>query len=103
MYIYRGAPLTIEEKSKLNKIAKDILKKADVYDGYDYDRLRELKYCGFANYYLNKNWDKTDLENKADAEIYKELITIDEKLGTTMNEQLYKCFKFSLRLDLFEV
>ena len=49
------------------------------------------------------SWDKTDLINKAEINIYKELITIDEKLGTKMTEQLIDCVKYSFRKDLFKV
>ena len=49
------------------------------------------------------SWDETDLSNKADINIYKELITIDEKLGTKMTEQLFWCVGFSFRKDLFKV
>ena len=49
------------------------------------------------------SWDETDLINKADINIYKELITIDEKLGTKMTEQLFHCVKYSFRKDLFKV
>ena len=49
------------------------------------------------------SWDETDLINKADINIYKELITIDEKLGTKMTEQLLRCVQFSFREDLFEM
>ena len=49
------------------------------------------------------SWDETDLTNKADINIYKELITIDEKLGTKMTEQLIDCVLLSFRKDLFKV
>ena len=49
------------------------------------------------------SWNETDLINKADINIYKELITIDEKLGTKMTEQLFDCVQFSFRKDLFKV
>ena len=49
------------------------------------------------------SWDETDLINKADMKIYKELVTIDEKLGTNMTEHLIDCVGYSFRKDLFEV
>ena len=49
------------------------------------------------------SWDETDLINKADINIYTELITIDEKLGTKMTEQMFHCVAYSFRKDLFEV
>ena len=64
---------------------------------------RKLNWTGFANVYIVMSWDNTDMINKADFNIYKELITIDEKLGTKMTEQLLRCVKYSFRKDLFKV
>ena len=49
------------------------------------------------------SWDENDLINKADIKIYKKLIKIDEKLGTKMTEQMYRCVQYSFRKDLFKV
>ena len=49
------------------------------------------------------SWDEVKLINKADIDIYKELITIDEKLGTKMTEQLFKCVQYAFRKELFKV
>ena len=101
----RGAPLTEKEKNNLNIRGQDILRKTVVrYRGSDYDKLRKkLGWAGFANYYIDQCWDKTELVNRADINIYKELITIDEKLGTKMTEQLFWCVFYSNRMDLFKV
>ena len=64
---------------------------------------RKLNWTGFASIYIAMSWDGTDLINKADINIYKELITLDEKLGTKMTEQLFKCVQHSFRKDLFKV
>ena len=64
---------------------------------------RKENWPGFASYYIAMSWDETDLINKADINIYKELITIDEKLGTKMTEQLIDCVLLSFRKDLFKV
>ena len=64
---------------------------------------RKLNWAGFASVYIGMSWDETDLINKADFNIYKELITIDEKLGTKMTEQLVWCVHHSFRKDLFKV
>ena len=73
------------------------------YGGEDYDGLRKLRFYGFASTYLNNSWDETELVNKAKVNIYKELITIDEKLGTTNTQQLFECVRNSFRLDLLKV
>ena len=67
------------------------------------DKLRELGYSGYADYYLNKCWNKSELKNKADVTIYKQLLEIDSKLGTTQSEQLFECVLYSPRLELIKV
>ena len=105
-YSKRGAPLTEKEKKELNIRGRDILRKTGVrYGGGDYDTLRRKEYgwAGFASLYVYGCWDETDLVNKADVNIYKKLITIDDKMGTQMTEQLFWCVWFSYRMDLFKV
>ena len=74
----------------------------DVKDG-EYEELRELGYVGYANYYLKACWDESELINKADVSIYKQLLEIDSKLGTTPTEQLFEYVFHSLRIDLIKV
>ena len=102
----RGAPLTENEKLELNNRGRDILRKTGVKGGgeADYDTLRKKHgRAGFADYYIGNSWDETDLVNKADVNIYKQLITIDGKMGTKMTEQLVECVGFTYRKDLFKV
>ena len=72
-------------------------------DQVEHDKLREDGFVGYANYYLQKCWNKSELKNKADATIYKQLLEIDSKLGTTQSEQLRWCLSYSPRKDLIEV
>ena len=67
--------------------------KVDKHDG----QLREIGFAGYADYYLS------ELKNKADVAIYKQLLAIDAKLGTTQSEQLFGCVFNSLRMDLIKV
>ena len=67
------------------------------------DKVRELDYVGYAHYYLQKCWNESKLKNKADVKIYKKLLEIDSKLGTTQSEQLFWCLYNSLRIDLIKV
>ena len=106
IHMLRGSPLTEKDKKELNIRGQDILRKTGVrcWSDGDYDTLRKKHgWAGFANYYIGSRWDETDLVNKANINIYKELITIDEKLGTTMTEQLFWCVNGSYRKDLFKV
>ena len=70
---------------------------------FDYDVLRENDYVGYVNYYVFNCWDKSELKNKADVTIYKQLLEIDAKLGATQSEQLFGCVFYSLRMDLIKV
>ena len=72
-------------------------------DGF-YDVLRDkLNYVGYAEFYLRRCWDESELKNKADVTIYKQLLEIDAKLGATQSEQLFGCIFKSLRIDLIKV
>ena len=103
----RGAPLSNKERKELNLKAGRLIKSRGIYmdvkDGF-YDVLREKHgYVGYANYYLQECWDESELKNKADVKIYKKLLEIDAKLGTTQTEQLFKCLIYSPRKDQIEV
>ena len=74
----------------------------DQVDKHD-DRLREVGYVGYASYYLRECWNKSESRNKADVTIYKQLLKIDSKLGTTQSEQLGWCLRYSPRNNLIEV
>ena len=67
------------------------------------DKLREDDFVGYAEYYLQESWDETEFVNKADVAVYKQLLEIDSKLGTTQSEQLFGYVFNSLRIDLIEV
>ena len=63
----------------------------------------DFGYVGFANYYLHNCYDESELKNKADITIYKQLLEIDSKLGTTQTEQLFWCVFWTVRMDLIKV
>ena len=103
----RGAPLSDKERKELNLEAGRLIQSLGIYmiveDGI-YDVLREKHgFVGYANYYLQECWDESELKNKADLAVYKELLGIDSKLGTTESEQLFECVFYSLRMDLIKV
>ena len=60
-------------------------------------------FVGYAHYYLQECWNESELKNKADVTIYKQLLEIDSKLGTTQSEQLFGCVFHSVRMDLIKV
>ena len=94
-----------KQRKELNLKAGRLFKigiNVDVKDG-KYNELKELGFVGYATYYLQKCWAESELKNNADVTIYKQLLEIDSKLGTTQTEQLYKCVFHSVRMDLIKV
>ena len=119
---YRGAPssdvdqatLLAEEKADLNLKAGRLIQRClefrrleihgDItFTENTFDELRGRGFVGFANFYLRKCYDFSELKNKGEVENYKELLEIDAKLGTTETEQLYKLVYNSVRMDLIKV
>ena len=69
-----------------------------------FDVLREKRnFVGYASYYVKGCYDESELRNKAEIEIFKQLCQIDSKLGTTQTEQLFGCVLYSVRIDLIKV
>ena len=104
---YRGAPLSEFERKQLNlkagRLIKDLGIKIAVTEN-KFDVLRKKHgYVGFAQYYLRGCYDDSALLNKAENKIYKKLLEIDSKLGTTQTEQLFSCVFHSVRMDLIKV
>ena len=100
----RGAPISDEEMKVLNLKAKKLFESHGVRMVLnDYKKIRERKFVGYAHYYLFKCWNKTELRNNADVAIYKQLLEIDSKLGTTQSEQLRGCLCYSPRKNFIEV
>ena len=100
----RGAPISDEERKTLNLKAGKLFESLEIdmlFD--DYDEIRKNGEVGYAYYYLFKCWNESELKNNADVTVYKQLLEIDSKLGTTQSEQLFGCVFHSLRLDLIQV
>ena len=103
-FVLRGAPISDDERKELN------LKAGRLFESHgvrmvldDYKKIRERKFVGYAHYFLKKCWNKSELKNKADVTIYKQLLEIDSKLGTNQSEQLLECVFYSLRMALIKV
>ena len=100
-----------KERKELNLKAGRLIQSLGIYIAvtnillYDeFDVLREeLGWVGYAHYYIHNCWDESELKNKADVAVYKQLLKIDSKLGTTQTEQLFWCVFYSLRRDLIKV
>ena len=96
-----------KERKELNLKAGNLIKSQGIFirvTENKFEMLREeLGYVGYADYYLQESWDESELKNKADVAVYKQLLEIDSKLGTTQTEQLFECVFHSLRIDLIKV
>ena len=96
-----------KERKELNLRAERLIRSLGIFirvTENNFKMLRgELGYVGYANYYLQQCWDESELKNQADATIYKQLLEIDSKLGTTQSEQLFECVYNTLRMDLIKV
>ena len=95
-----------EERKELNLKAGRLIKNLGIFINVTenkFEMLRENGFAGYAEYYLQGCWDESELKNKADVTVYKQLLEIDSKLGTTQTEQLFKCVFNSVRMDIIKV
>ena len=99
------------KRSYANQHGRQILRNSgfDFEESKDYDWIvKECKdggrnFHGYASYYLDKCWNKTELINEAEISIYRELIHIDTVLGTPMSLQLWCCLCNTTRWDIIKV
>ena len=96
----------------MDQLGGKILRKAglDFEEWKDYDWITKgvnhrggIDNEGYADYYLVKCWNETEKINKADALVYRQLIKIDETLGTYASMQLSCCLSWTTRSDIIEV
>ena len=104
----REAPLSDKERKELNLKARRLIEGLGISIGdseNEFDVLRDEEHCfvGYADYYLQHCWDESELKNKPDVTIYKQLLKIDAKLGTTQTEQLCACVFHFPRMNLIKV
>ena len=91
-----------EEKKRLNELGQIHLR----LGGIDIGLIKYVPYYvigGYGDYYLSKCWDGERKINKADSFIYRQLVGIDSKLGTSASEQLRQCLCWTGRWDLIKV
>ena len=69
----------------------------------EYDILRNEKWVGFAELYLNQCNKDSEIENIADTQVYSKLVELDSRIGTTATKQLFECLRYTLRLDILKV
>ena len=58
---------------------------------------------GYADYYLVRCWNETMKINEADPSVYRQLVEIDEMLGTNSSTQLSCCLAWTTRWDIIKV
>ena len=91
------------EKQRLNQIGLSILRENGFDDDEDYDRIRTMRGAGYAHHYLEECWNDSKMLNEADVFIYRQLVDIDSKLGTSALQQLHGCLRNTTRWDLIKV
>ena len=101
-----------EEEYQLNQRAGRILREAgfvfEEWKDYNWitkgvDHRDEIDDEGYADYYLVKCCNETTKINEADASIYRQLVDIDSKLGTSISVQLLCCLSWTTRWDIIKV
>ena len=101
-----------EEKKRLNQLGGRILREA----GFDFEEWKDYDWItkgtdhrygeddeGYADYYLVKCWNETMKINEADPSVYRQLVEIDSKLGTSISMQLSCCLSWTTRWDIIKV
>ena len=53
--------------------------------------------------YLDRCNKESDADVEADILVYKKLVELDGRLGTTPSEQLFECLRKTTRLDIIKV
>ena len=69
----------------------------------EYEEIRKIGFFGFANLYLNQCKAKSKSDDEIDVQVYKKLVELDSKLGTTASKQLDRCLFFTTRSDFIQV
>ena len=109
---FRGSPVSKDEKKRLNQLGGEILRKAglDFEEWKDYDWITKgvnhrggIDDEGYADYYLVRCWNESKKINEANASVYRQLVEIDSKLGTSISMQLSCCLAWTTRWDIIEV
>lgn len=116
---FRGALVSKEEEERLNERAGIILREAGLifeeWKDYNLITKKGVNYrygidgyaayylTGYADYYLVECWNETKLINEANVSVYRQLIYIDTKLGTSTSSQLSCCLNWTTRRDIIEV
>ena len=96
----------------MNQLGGEILRKAGLvfeeWKDYDWitkgvDHRQGIDDEGYADYYLVKCWNETMKINEADPSVYRQLVEIDETLGTNASTQLNCCLSWTTRWDIIKV
>ena len=69
----------------------------------EYEELRKAGLYGFAHRYLIRCYTKGKSDDEIDVEVYKKLVQLDSKLGTTASKQLGRCLFHTTRSDIIQV
>ena len=109
---FRGSPVSNQEKKRLNQLGGKILREAGLNfeEWKDYDWITKgvhhrdgIDDEGYADYYLVRCWNDSKKISEANTSVYRQLVQIDSKLGTSISMQLSCCLSWTTRWDIIEV
>ena len=69
----------------------------------EYEELRKHRWVGFAEVYLWRCNEESKTKNIPDIQVYRKLVKLDTRLGTTSSEQLFECLLHTTRSDIIKV
>ena len=99
--------MTEEEEKTLYQRARRILREAGlVFEEskyYNYNTLRSNDFLGYAELYLWHCNKESKSNDEIDIVVYKTLVELDARLGSTASEQLFKCVLYTSRFDIMKV
>ena len=81
----------------------NLITKKGINYRYGIDGYGAYNITGYADYYLVECWNETKLINEANVSVYRQLVDIDTKLGTSTSSQLSCCLNRTTRRDIIEV
>ena len=67
------------------------------------EQARMMGVVGYAQLYLYCREKKSVSEEEIDIQVYKKLVALDTKIGTTASEQLFTCLLHTSRWDIIKV
>ena len=65
--------------------------------------IKKCNFIGYASVYLDRFQQESKSNDEIDIDVFKELVELDTKLGTTASSQLLRILFHKTRLDIIKV